>query len=657
MEDVRSGVDTEFEPICNDCLNDYACECVVVTSEVGQTKKVKFNLECNTVRHYYEDDAPNGIVSIYELEWNPLQGKKHGSGQIRQKLQLALQHRRNYPEDEANNSYIQQCGHHIMGIETHIDFNKWFEKAYVYHQNTHATFKQMKHQLCVGLHEQDIFVHLDYVIQKVLAQCSCQLNQIYRKGYHPLEIKSRKRPLYCWTVDLIHVKEDFEGYQYLIHVLDDFSKFSWMRPIQVKDMDGVLAYLVELMSVEGVPKHMKIDGGREFDNSALKALEMALLYKKPLLQCHFGKPHSHKDQGSNERVHREFWKVMKSCKVKYNRSWRSLTPVVVEQLNWKVSEDTKSTPFEIHRGISSYLRQAMGNINLEADELDYGQILQHKWDIVYPAINTMKVKYERQWKNNYNKSHRLIKYKPGQVVMVKDVGNSDKHEDRYLGPYVIVKAVEGEHKSGYVVGSFEDGIPIREKLYSTEQIAAYSHPPLPEDMPFVKDNDTRAGQKLLQIKSIHDIKRSGKDDTPMALVKHRSSADKKWIAFNNVGDTDLLKQLMGNRSKRKRDEIIVEKDVQLKRNKLDGLINDKLVMQSEVFYKSLPIEEYKMGDRVQIQLKTSDGERQWFDGNISGLQKNAQGKPAVTITCDDKDVIKDLTVVKDIRMVSKVNDF
>ena len=204
---------------------------------------------------------------------------------------------------------------------------------------------------------------------------------------------------------------------------------------------------------------------------------------------------------------------------------------------------------------------------------------------------------------------------------------------------------------------FEDGIPIREKLYSTEQIAAYSHPPLLEDMPFVKDNDTRAGQKLLQIKSIHDIKRSGKDDTPMALVKHRSSADKKWIAFNNVGDTDLLKQLMGNRSKRKRDEIIVEKDVQLKRNKLDGLINDKLVMQSEVFYKSLPIEEYKMGDRVQIQLKTSDGERQWFDGNISGLQKNAQGKPTVTITCDDKDVIKDLTVVKDIRMVSKVNDF
>ena len=198
------------------------------------------------------------------------------------------------------------------------------------------------------------------------------------------ENKARLRPVRARTVQIRHqidlvdmqrLRTIYKGktYKYVLSILDVFSRYHWLVPLQTKKSSHVARELVRIYREHGAPRVIQHDQGREFEGA------VAALCKKLAIKVVKGRPYHPQSQGKVERAHRSFKKkimhdflVMGKADINWVKSLpeyaRSLNEDPKEELSWK-------SPFEIYYGRKPNVA-ATGNPNVQ--EWDVASNKYHK---------------------------------------------------------------------------------------------------------------------------------------------------------------------------------------------------------------------------------------------------------------------------------------
>ena len=86
----------------------------------------------------------------------------------------------------------------------------------------------------------------------------------HQKVKHNILVKA---PLIQWQIDLTSTTE-YNGYKYIVVIIDLFSKFIYTKALKKKDSKTVLAFIKKVFLIEK-PKVLQSDNGLEFKNNIL----------------------------------------------------------------------------------------------------------------------------------------------------------------------------------------------------------------------------------------------------------------------------------------------------------------------------------------------------------------------------------------------------
>ena len=131
-------------------------------------------------------------------------------------------------------------------------------------------------------------------------------------------------------------------YKYNLSVLDIFSKFHWLAPLESKSAFEVKGKLEQIYLIHGTPKRMQNDNGGEFKKGVKQ------FCKGNKINMIKSRPYNPKAQGKVERSHRVLRKKIyyDMSKMKKNRvNWVKNLPMYMkclnndkrEELGWKNS--------------------------------------------------------------------------------------------------------------------------------------------------------------------------------------------------------------------------------------------------------------------------------------------------------------------------------
>ena len=63
-----------------------------------------------------------------------------------------------------------------------------------------------------------------------------------------------------------------QGFVYILHVVDHFTKFLWTKVTDTKESGQVVKYLRKLFLREGTPHILQSDNGKEFVNECIDSM-------------------------------------------------------------------------------------------------------------------------------------------------------------------------------------------------------------------------------------------------------------------------------------------------------------------------------------------------------------------------------------------------
>lgn len=181
----------------------------------------------------------------------------------------------------------------------------------------------------------------------------------------------------------LRTKYKGKTYKYVLSIIDVFSRYHWLVPLQTKQSSHVARELHRIYREHRAPRVIQHDQGREFEGA------VAVSCKKLKIKVVKGRPSHPQSQGKVERAHRSFKKkvmhdllVMGKAGVNWVKSLpdyaRSLNQDPKEELSWK-------SPFEIYYGRRP---NVAGPANRNAEEWDMTASKYHH--MIHPRPETIQ---------------------------------------------------------------------------------------------------------------------------------------------------------------------------------------------------------------------------------------------------------------------------
>jgi transposase InsO family protein len=185
-------------------------------------------------------------------------------------------------------------------------------------------------------------------------------------------------PMKCWGIDLTWLKEinvdstttvekELKDSQCLLTVVDQFSKYGWVRVLKNKIAKVVAAALREIIAEAGVPSTIKSDNGSEFISNEFKAVCSEFNIKHLTTDTY-----SPQQNAISERYNR----TIKMMVYKYQSEWRvqkidnDALQKLVTNYNNCPHGTTKQVPAELHtQKDPEIVKAARGEIKDRAKKL------------------------------------------------------------------------------------------------------------------------------------------------------------------------------------------------------------------------------------------------------------------------------------------------
>jgi hypothetical protein len=325
-------------------------------------------------------------------------------------------------------------------------------------------------------------------IDSVIRQCSsCQRFTLVNHGFHPIRSPASNivMPFDHLQIDTIcSVKTSFDGYNFILAVVDSFTGFLVLRPLRNKTTAAIAVALWEIFSNFGFPRFIQSDSGGEFVSDLIDHL------------CkHFGMshrlvvPYLHKGNGKIERTISTV--VSSLCKTVEGATdqWTLFLPFVQASYNQNISAVTGSSPFalmfnRVGRPFNSLILEDNDDSSSSAASPTSEYLSLEDWkirqqelvDLVYPALSERLTSVRAVRSAKWNQTKRLLKspFVSGAVVMIRDVLRVDKSSPIYVGPYSIVRRMA----SGAYLLRSSDG-DLLDRPVDASHIKLVSRTPMP----------------------------------------------------------------------------------------------------------------------------------------------------------------------------------
>lgn len=187
-------------------------------------------------------------------------------------------------------------------------------------------------------------------VQTFIGECAnCQLqSQVYPPIYTSRFVTSTYRPMECLNIDAIGpFPTTDEGYQYILCIVDTFSRFTELYPMVSTDAISAATAVLQHVGRYGMPSKIRTDMGPQFWNGLFDELQRMMTWDHE-----YNIQYSHQDGAIVERVNKEVGRHLQNLilRERIQTRWWIYLPLVQRIINAKTHETTGMAPASIMFG-------------------------------------------------------------------------------------------------------------------------------------------------------------------------------------------------------------------------------------------------------------------------------------------------------------------
>jgi hypothetical protein len=302
------------------------------------------------------------------------------------------------------------------------------------------------------------------------------------------EYEECTRPWQTISIDITLLPKSIEGYTCILTIIDFFSRYLIMVPLEDQKSSSVAAALVKEVYLKmGCPSVCLSDNAKNFKSKLMEDLAKLLDIKRQFVSVYAAF-----SNGRIEIAHKSIKKKL-SYYVEHNQErWATVLPYIVSAYNNTVHSSTNKTPHEIVFGLpmKSPFEAALvaGTVNNE-QVLHLKEMLADIWSEVTTDNHAAFKKYKVQ----HDKKVKVQDIRVGSYVLMKNIinkkGVSRKLSAKWTGPYKVLAIISDTNIKIFKVNR-ELVVHLKNiKLYNGVLPDENSVLQLPADVPDAKEEE------------------------------------------------------------------------------------------------------------------------------------------------------------------------
>lgn len=260
---------------------------------------------------------------------------------------------------------------------------------------------------------------IDHYVSNV---CHClQQRKPARQTREPLQPITTSSPFELVSIDFVHLEKSSGGYEYLLVVVDHFTKYAQAYPTRNKSAVTAAEKIYnDFIPRFGYPAKIHHDMGGEFENNLFRQLEKltGVMHSRTT-------PYHPQGNGLVERMNRTLLAMMRTLPEMFKSNWKDHVHKLVHAYNCTQHESTGFAPFKLLFGRSPRLPIDL-MFGLESQEKPTSHAAYvNKWKTAmsqaYGQALKNSTKGRERGQAQYNKRVRSSVLEPGDRVLVRNL--------------------------------------------------------------------------------------------------------------------------------------------------------------------------------------------------------------------------------------------
>ena len=266
-----------------------------------------------------------------------------------------------------------------------------------------------------------MYSDIEHFVTKV---CTCLKDQ-QPVTYHkePLQPITSSAPFEIVSIDFLHLEKSSSGYEYLLVMMDHFTRYAQAYPTKIKSATAAASKLFnDFILCYGFPARMYHDQGKEFENKLFHALEQfcGMIPSRT-------SPYHPAGNGQVELFNRTLLGMLRTMSDIKKSQWKDYLTEVTHAYNCRSHSNTGFAPFFLLFGRSPRLpidtifnAELTNKMNITS-YLKYVKYWNASMKEAYEIADANAHKASSKAKEYYDQRANSSVLQPGDRVFVRDL--------------------------------------------------------------------------------------------------------------------------------------------------------------------------------------------------------------------------------------------